>query len=322
MLLVGIAVGWFVWRRAWRPSAQPAPGGISSLAVLPLQNLSRDPEQEYFADGMTDQLITDLGKIGALRVISRTSVMSYKGTRKPLSQIARELNVDGVVEGSVLRSGERVRITAQLVRANPERHLWAGSYERDARDVLASQDYLARDIAREIRAKLTPQEQARLSSSRPVNTEAHEAYLRGIYFWNKRTEPDLKRSIEYFNLALQKDPSYAPAYAALGNGYNMLVLYGHAAPREIYPTSYDLALKALTLDATLAEAHAVLGFYKRTYDGTWSGQMESIGVPSSSVRDTRSPTSGGERCCRKWGGTRRLWLSLTARANSIQRRYR
>jgi TolB-like protein/DNA-binding winged helix-turn-helix (wHTH) protein/Flp pilus assembly protein TadD len=264
--LVGLTVGWFVWRRAWRPGAQAAPGEISSLAVLPLENLSRDSEQEYFADGMTEELITDLGKIGALRVISRTSVMSYKGTRKPLSQIARELNVDGVVEGSVLRSGERVRITAQLLSANPERHLWAETYERDARDVLASQDYLARDIAREIRAKLTPQEQARLSSSRPVNTEAHEAYLRGIYFWNKRTEPDMQKSIEYFNLAIQKDSTYALAYAALGNAYNMLAIYGHAAPREVYPKTYYLAQRALILDASLAEAHAVLGFYKKVYE--------------------------------------------------------
>src|SRR6516162_11435348 len=180
------------------PWSRPGTAQIQSIAVLPFENLSPDPDQEYFADGMTDELITNLGKIGALRVISRTSVMSYKETRKPLAQIARELKVDGVVEGSVLRSGERVRITAQLVRANPERHLWAGSYERDARDVLALQQDVAHDIADEIRIKLTPQEQARLSSARPVDPEAQEAYLRGVYFWNKRTERDLEKSIEYF----------------------------------------------------------------------------------------------------------------------------
>ena len=184
---------------------------ISSLAVLPLENLSRDPDQEYFADGMTDELITNLGKIGALRVISRTSVMSYKGTRKPLAQVARELKVDGVVEGTVLRSGDRVRITAQLIRINPEKHLWAETYERDLRDVLALQQDVAHDIADEIRIKLTPQEQARLSSARPVDPEAQEAYLRGVYFWNKRTERDLEKSIEYFNQAIRKEPSYALA---------------------------------------------------------------------------------------------------------------
>ena len=165
---------------------------------------------------MTDELITNLGKIGALRVISRTSVMSYKGTRKPLAQVARELKVDGVVEGTVLRSGDRVRITAQLIRINPEKHLWAETYERDLRDVLALQQDVAHDIADEIRIKLTPQEQARLSSARPVDPEAQEAYLRGVYFWNKRTERDLEKSIEYFNQAIRKEPSYALAYAGFG----------------------------------------------------------------------------------------------------------
>jgi TolB-like protein/DNA-binding winged helix-turn-helix (wHTH) protein len=242
------------------------PTAISSLAILPFENLTHDSNQEYYADGMTEELITDLGKIGALRVISRTSVMSYKGARKPLAQIARELNVDAVVEGSVLRSGQRVRITAQLVRANPEKHLWAESYERDARDVLALQADVAHDIAVEIRVKLTPQEQARMSSSRPVDPEAHEAYLRGVYFWNKRTEPDLEKSVEYFNSAIQKDPGYAVFYAGLAQAYNSIGVYGHLAPREIFPKARVVALKALALDDSLGEAHAALGFYKSVYD--------------------------------------------------------
>jgi TolB-like protein/DNA-binding winged helix-turn-helix (wHTH) protein/Tfp pilus assembly protein PilF len=266
MLLVGLAVGWFVWHRAWPPSAQAARSRISSLAVLPLENLSRDPEQEYFADGMTDELITNLAKVSALRVISRTSAMQYKDTKKPLPQIARELNVDAVVEGTVLRSGSRVRITAQLVHAAEDRHLWAETYERDLRDALALQGEVARDIANRIQVKLTPQERAGLSSARPVNPEAHEAYLRGVYFWNKRTQQDLEKSIEYFNQATQRDPGYALPYAGLANAYNSLGGYGHSIPREMYPKALAAALKALALDDTLGEAHAALGFYKAQYE--------------------------------------------------------
>ena len=239
---------------------------ISSLAVLPLENLSRDPDQEFFADGMTDQLITNLSQIGVLRVISRTSVMSYKRTGKPLAEIARELKVNAVVEGTVLRSGERVRITAQLIIVNPEKHLWAESYERDLGDVLALQEDVARDIADKIRIKLTPQEQARLSRARPVKPEAQEAYLRGVYLWNKRTELDLEKSIEYFNQAVQRDPGYALPHAGLADSYNMLGLYGHPVPRHIFPKARAAAARALALDATLGEAHAALGLYKSVYE--------------------------------------------------------
>src|SRR5215831_18028851 len=243
MLLVGIAVGWFVWHRAWRPSAQAATSRISSLAVLPLENLSRDPEQEYFADGMTDELITTLAKVSALRVISRTSAMQYKHTKKPLPQIGRELNVDAVLEGTVGRSGTRVRNTIKLVQAAEDRHLWAETYERDLRDVLALQEEVAQDMASEIRVKLTPRERAGLSSARPVNPEAHEAYLRGIYLWNKRNEPDLEKSIEYFNQAAQRDPSYALPYAGLANTYNSLGMYWHFVPRDVYPKARAAVLK-------------------------------------------------------------------------------
>ena len=174
--------------------------------------------------------------------------------------------MDGVVEGSVLRSGERVRITAELVSINPEKHIWAESYERDAGDVLALRGEVARDIAREIRVKLTPQEQVHLSISRPVNPQAHEAYLRGVDFWKKRTEPDLEKSIEYFDLAVQLDSSYALAYAGLANGYIMLDIYAYAAPREIYPKARAMALRALELDDTVAEAHAARGFYNKNYE--------------------------------------------------------
>ena len=160
---------------------------IRSLAVLPLENLSGDASQDYFADGMTDELITNLGQISALRVISRTSVMTYKGARKPLAQIAAELNVEAVVEGSVLRSDERVRITAQLIQVSADKHIWAQSYEGDIRDTLSLQNRVARDIAQQIRVTLNRQEQAALENSKAVNPEAYQAYLTGRHFWNKRT---------------------------------------------------------------------------------------------------------------------------------------
>jgi serine/threonine protein kinase/tetratricopeptide (TPR) repeat protein len=246
---------------------------IESIAVLPLANLSGDPEQEYFADGMTEELITNLGKISALRVISRTSVMRYKKTEKPLPQIARELGVDGIVEGSVLRVGDRVRITAQLIQAEQERHLWAESYERDLRDVLALQSEVARAIASEIKAKVTPQEQTRLARARPVNPEAHELYLKGRYSWNKRTPEALKKSLEYFEQAIKKDPSYAPAYAGLADSYNMLGagFYAVLPPKQAYPRAEAAATKALQLDSTLAEAHTSLAWSKIFFDWDWQG---------------------------------------------------
>jgi len=244
---------------------------IESLAVLPLANLSGDPEQEYFVDGMTDELIADLGQIEALRVISRTSVMQYKGVKKPLPQIARELNVDAVIEGSVLRSGDRVRITAQLIQAVTDKHLWAKSYERDLRDVLALQSEVAGAIANEIKIKLTPQEQARLASARPVNPEAHEAYLKGRYYWNLRTEEGLKKSSEYFQQAIEKDPGYALAYAGLADTYGVVATWNVMAPKEAYPRAKAAAFKALEMDETLAEAHALLGSAREEYDWDWVG---------------------------------------------------
>jgi TolB-like protein/DNA-binding winged helix-turn-helix (wHTH) protein/predicted Zn-dependent protease len=266
ILLVGLALGWFVWHQTSRHRGVASTGHVGSLAVLPLENLSGDKEQDYFADGMTDELITNLGKISALRVISRTSVMQYQGAKKPLPEIARELNVDALLEGTVLRSGERVRITAQLVGVNPEKHLWAEAYERDLRDVLALQDEVARDIANRIQVRLTAREQAGLSSGRPVDPEAHSAYLRGVYFWNKRTRQGLEKSIEYFQQATQRDPGYALPYAGLAIAYNSLAAYGHLLPREVYPKAYAAASRALELDETLGEAHAALGFYKAAYE--------------------------------------------------------
>jgi serine/threonine protein kinase/Flp pilus assembly protein TadD len=244
---------------------------IESLAVLPLANLSGDPEQEYFSDGMTEELITNLGKISALRVISRTSVMRYKKTEKPLPQIARELGVDGIVEGSVLRVGDRVRITAQLIQAEQERHLWAESYERDLRDVLALQGEVARAIAGEIKVRLTPQEQTRLASARPVNPDAHEAYLKARYYWNLRTEEGLKKGIEYFQQAIEKDPGYALAYAGLADSYSVLGFWNFMAPKEAYPREKAAAFKALEMDETLAEAHTSLGDARFKYDWDWVG---------------------------------------------------
>ena len=254
-----------------RLSSRASTPRIESLAVLPLHNLSHDPEQEYFSDGMTDELITDLAKFGTFRVISHTSVERFKETKRPLPEIARELGVDAVVEGTVTRSGDRVRITAQLIEARSDRHLWAESYERDLRDVLVLQDEVARDIATEIQIKVTTQENISSAGARPINPEAHEAYLKGRYFWNKRTGEGVRKGIEYFEQAIRIDPNYAVAYAGLAESY--VVLNGHRflPPTQAYPKVRAAALKALELDASLAEAHTALGSYKWEYEWDKSG---------------------------------------------------
>jgi TolB-like protein/DNA-binding winged helix-turn-helix (wHTH) protein/Tfp pilus assembly protein PilF len=245
-----------------------APTGIRSLAVLPLDNLSGDASQGYFADGMTDELITDLSQISALRVISRTSVMVYKGARKSLPQIARELNVDAVVEGTVLRSGDQVRITAQLIDASTDKHLWSQSYEGELRDTLALQNRVASAIADQIRINLTPQEQAALKNVKVVNPEAYESYLKGRYFWNKRTADGLKVALAYFNQAIEEDPKYAQAYSGLADTYALLGDWQYAVmtPKEAFPKAKAAAIKALELDSTLGEAHNSLAFILDGFD--------------------------------------------------------
>jgi TolB-like protein/DNA-binding winged helix-turn-helix (wHTH) protein/Flp pilus assembly protein TadD len=245
-----------------------APTGVRSLAVLPLENLSGDVSQNYFADGMTDELITDLAQISALRVISRTSVMVYKGARKPLPQIARELSVDAVVEGTVLRSGDRVRITAQLIEASTDKHLWSQSYEGDLRDTLTLQKKVASAIADQIRINLTPREEAALKSVKVVNPEAYESYLKGRYFWNKRTADGLKAALAYFKQAIEEDPKYAQSYSGLADTYALLGDWQYAVmtPKEAFPQAKAAAIKALELDSTLGEAHNSLAFVLDGFD--------------------------------------------------------
>jgi TolB-like protein/DNA-binding winged helix-turn-helix (wHTH) protein/Tfp pilus assembly protein PilF len=265
ILLASIASRYFVKERQ-QTSSRPQ---ITSLAVLPLDNLSGDAGQDYFADGMTDELTTRLSNISALRVISRTSVMHYKGTKKTIPEIARELNVDAVLEGSVLRSGDKVRISSQLIQASTDKHLWAESYERDLRDVLALQGEVAGAVAEHVRAKLTPQERASLASSPTVNPEAYEAYLQGEYFWNQITEEGIKKSIEYFQKAIQLAPDYAPAYASLAFSYNLLASSEFAPPTENYSKARQLARQALEKDETLPAAHGALGFVLCYSDWNW-----------------------------------------------------
>jgi len=245
---------------------------IRSLAVLPLESLSGDASQDYFTDGMTDQLITDLGQIGALRVISRTSAMAYKGVHRPLAEIARELNVEAVVEGTVLRSGERVRITAQLIQVPNEKHLWAQSYEGTLQDTLALQNSVARAIAQQIQVTLNPEEEAALKKSNPVNAEAYEAYLRGRYFWNKRTREGLLKATDYFRRAIDADPGYAKAYSGLADSYALSGdwEYGILSPQDAFPKAKAAATKALALDDNLSEAHTSLAFIADLYDWDWA----------------------------------------------------
>jgi TolB-like protein/DNA-binding winged helix-turn-helix (wHTH) protein/tetratricopeptide (TPR) repeat protein len=249
------------------PSPNEPP--IRSLAVLPLSNLSGDPQQDYFADGMTDALITDLAKIRAVKVISRTSVMQFKNVKKPLPEIARELGVDGILEGSIQRSGGRVRITAQLVRAPTDTHLWAQSYERDARDVLTLESEIASSVAREIKVALTPEEFSHLTRPRPINPEAYEAYLKGQSHWYQLSPEHLDTALEYFELALRKDPNYARAYVGVANVWFMRGDAGSMAPREAFPKARSAVVRALQLDNTLAEAHITLANIVGLHDLDW-----------------------------------------------------
>lgn len=241
---------------------------IDSIAVLPTENLSGDPEQEYFADGMTDALICELAQISALRVISRTSVMQYKETSKPLPEIARELNVDAVVESSVLIVDDEVRITAQLIKAVPEQHLWANSYKNDMKDILLLHSKVAQAIAREIKVKLTPEEQERLASAPQVNPDAHEAYLKGMYFINNGY---IRKGIAYFEQAIEIDPNYALAHSGLAYGYSWLIFDGLISPDEGYQRARAEATRALEIDETLSEAHSRLAWIMFAYDWDWEG---------------------------------------------------
>ncbi len=251
---------------------------IESIAVLPLENLSGDPEQEYFADGMTEELISTLGKIGSLRVISRTSVMQFKGARPAggLAEIAQKLNVDAVVEGSVMRSGDRVRVTAQLIQAHPEKHLWSESYERDLRDILALQSEVALAISGEIQAALTPQEKTRLASgARPVNPEAVDLYLKGKHVWISARGPSTwgeqyEQAIAYYQQAIDKDPSYAQAYVELAGAYNAAGEQGWLHYSEALPKAKAASTQALEIDDTLAEAHVALAFAVLELDWDWA----------------------------------------------------
>ena len=246
-------------------------GPIRSLAVLPLENLSKDTSEDYFADGMTEELITQLGQIRSLRVISRTSVMTYKSNRKSLTEIARELRVEAVVEGSVLRSGDQVRINAQLIAVPADRHMWAQSYAGDLRDTLALQSRVASAIAEQIRATLDPRERAVLAKSRVVNPEAYEAYLKGRYFWNKRTGDGLKKATAYFTRAIEIDPNYAEGYSGLADSYALSGdwKYGVLPGAEAFAHAKAAAAKALALDDSLGEAHASLALALDLYDWDW-----------------------------------------------------
>jgi TolB-like protein len=239
------------------PKSVAAPPRIESIAVLPLENLSGDPQQEYFADGLTDRLITDLGKVATLRVISRTSAMRYKGVRKPLPEIANELNVDAVIEGTVQRSGGRVRITAQLLDARNDRHLWAETFERDSEDVIRLEKQMAVSIGHEVTGRLTPAQETRLARSTTSNPRAYDAYLRGRYLWNQRTEEPVTEAVGYFEQALREDPRFALAHSGLADCYSVSWWSKVDLPR-----AENYARKALALEPELAEGHASLGIVK------------------------------------------------------------
>ena len=268
VVVLVVAVVGYAW---FKRKEAPAPA-VSSIMVLPLENLSGDPGQEYFADGVTDALIGDLAKLPGVHVISRTSSMHYKGTKKSLPEIAREIKVDAIVEGSVQRSGDRVVIRAQLIHAGTDHHLWVQTYERPMRDVLDVQSEIAQTIARQVQIQMTPADQARLTKPHPVSPKAFDDYLQGRYlYWNRRTEENLNKAVTHFQNAIKEDPTYALAHVGLADCYNALgvVQIGALPPQEARRLAQQSATNALALDSTLAEAHTALGYVKH-YNWNWT----------------------------------------------------
>jgi TolB-like protein/DNA-binding winged helix-turn-helix (wHTH) protein/tetratricopeptide (TPR) repeat protein len=275
LIVVGAAVVALVLMVSRRATAVPV---VRSIAVLPLENFSGDPAQGYFVDGMTDELITDLAKISALRVISRTSVMRYRGTRKGLPEIARELNVDGIIEGSVTRSGQRVRITAQLLYGPTDKHLWAETYERDLGDVLSMQSEVAQAIAQQVRVQVTPQQQARLGASRPVNPEAYDDYLKGRYYLTSEftmAQP-LHMAKTYFEESVRKDPGFAQAYSGLADSYAYLAFFRQMQPETAYRLANEALQRALALDDSIGEAHDTLAVLNWRYKWDWDATEREL----------------------------------------------
>jgi TolB-like protein/DNA-binding winged helix-turn-helix (wHTH) protein len=274
--IVGLLVTLSLRNLRKRMLGRGSQGIVHSLAVLPMVDLSSDAHQDYFADGMTEELTTNLGKIGALRVVSRTSVMHYKDSKKPLSEIARELNVDAVIEGTVARSGSHLRMTANLIQVSPEKHLWAESYESELGNARTVQGEIVQAVAREIGVKLTQKEQALLTGARLVNAEAQDLYLRGRYVAQASPSADsTEKAIEYFEQAIQKDSNYAPAYFGLASVYSSWIP-GMRSPRDLMPKAKEFAVKALQLDDTLADAHSTLGFIELFYYWDWSVAEEEF----------------------------------------------
>ena len=272
--VVGLSVGWLLLAH---PPAQevkaPKPLQVRSLAVLPLENIAATPGQEYLADGMTDELIASLAKISSLRVASRTSSMAYKGTHKPLSEIARELNVDAVVEGTVQRSGGNVRITAELVQTSSDRALWAEIFENQVGDILTLQQQVANAVVRQIQIELTPQEQKALTATQSISPEAYENYLKGKYYWSKRSETSLTKAINYFELATKDEPRYALAYAALADCYGIIgtAIVGTVPAKEVAIKAETAAIRAIELDPNLAESQTAMATVRLNYDWDWIG---------------------------------------------------
>jgi TolB-like protein/DNA-binding winged helix-turn-helix (wHTH) protein/tetratricopeptide (TPR) repeat protein len=274
LILVGIlvaaaAVAYLV--HIWHPAPGPANvvSGFHSIAVLPFVNLAENSDQDYIVDGMTDQLITDLAGSTPLRVISRSSMMHYKGTQVPMGELARALNVDAVLEGSFLHNGKQVRITANLIDVRNDRHLWAQVYEESGDDLLSMQEPVTNDIVRQVAVALGTSASA--SKLRPVSVKARDLYLRGRFLWNKRTLETLNKSIEYYQEAIKADPAYAEAYAALGDAYVLLSSYGDVGPSGALAKAQEAAERALQLGGGLAEAHTVLGAVKTDRDWNWPG---------------------------------------------------
>jgi TolB-like protein/DNA-binding winged helix-turn-helix (wHTH) protein/predicted Zn-dependent protease len=282
-LTVHFVTGW--------ESGRLNPAHKMSLVVLPLENLSGDGQQDYFADGMTDELTANLAKIGSLRVVSRSTAMAYKGTHKPLSEIAKDLHVDAVVEGTVLRSGSRVRITAELIQVSTDHHLWADTYESQIGDVLSLQNRVSSAIVDEIRINLTPEDKKRLAKNRSVSPTAYEDYLKGRYYWNRRSAEGFAKAIGYFEDATREDPQYALAYAGLADCYGIIgaTIYGSVPAAEAAPKAKAAAIRALEIDPTLAEAETSLATAKFNYDWDWTGAAE--GFQRAIQMDPKYPTA-------------------------------